>query len=118
LQGAVIGLFRANPIIVSIASLSLIHGIAQRITGGHSIYAAADTLTVFKGKIFGVPAALGVFLLAVLAGELLLRKTRFGLNVYFVGSNLRAATVAGVNTWRTVLEAYGFAGLFAGCSGL
>jgi ribose/xylose/arabinose/galactoside ABC-type transport system permease subunit len=117
-QGLIIGCFRANPLIVSIASLSLMLGIAQFFVGGQTIYAEGEALAVFKQRVFGIPVPAMVFLLAVVAGELILRWTRFGQNVVLVGSNINAATVAGLKTWRTVTGCYLMAGLFTGLSGI
>ncbi|MDB5794591.1 MAG: hypothetical protein JWR25_970 [Noviherbaspirillum sp.] len=118
LQGLIIGCFRANPLIVSIAFLSLILGAAQFFVGGESIYADNAAMSPLKLPVFGVPVAAVVFVLAAIAGELVLRYTRFGQHVIFVGSNPDAATAAGLRTWRTVAACYASAGLFTGLSGV
>lgn len=117
-QGLLIGWFRANPLIISIAFLSLMLGVAQLLVGGQSIYADASGMAPLNRRIGGVPVAALVFVGAVAAGELVLRFTRFGHNVILVGSNLEAATVAGLRTWRTVAGCYMAAGLFTGLSGV
>lgn len=117
-QGLLIGCFRANPLIVSIASLGLILGAAQFLVGGQSVYADTGKLAPLNGRIAGVPVPALVFMAAVAVGELVLRFTRFGQNVILVGSNPEAATVAGLKTWRTVAGCYAMAGLFTGLSGV
>lgn len=117
-QGLLIGVFRANPLIVSIAFLSLMLGVAQYIAGGQSIYVHADALNLLKGRLAGVPIPLLVFLGAVVAGEAVLRLTKFGQNVIFVGANIDAAVVAGIRPWSTVAGSYLAAGLFTGVSGI
>jgi ribose/xylose/arabinose/galactoside ABC-type transport system permease subunit len=117
-QGLLIGLVRANPLIISIAFLSLMLGVAQLLVGGQSIYADAQNMAPLNRRIWQVPVAALVFVGAVVAGELILRSTRFGHNVILVGSNLQAATVAGLRTWRTVAGCYLAAGFFSGLSGV
>lgn len=117
-QGLVIGLFRANPLIVSIASLSLILGVAQYLAGGQTIYVSGDSLSMLKARVLGVPAPLLVFIAAVAAGEFVLRFTRFGYKLILVGSNPDAASVGGLSTWRTVVASYAAAGLFTGVAGV
>lgn len=117
-QGLVVGYFRANPIIVAIAALTLITGGANVITAGRRVYAAAPGADVLKGKLAGIPVELLVFLAVVVVGQFLLTKTQFGRNVYMVGSNMRAATVTGIRTWRTVSGAFLLAGAFSACSGI
>jgi ribose/xylose/arabinose/galactoside ABC-type transport system permease subunit len=117
-QGALIGYFRANPIIVSIMALSLISGVSQVVSQGHAVYAVPDSLAALKGNIVGVPVAGIVLLVAAIAGQLLLRYTHFGHGVVLVGSNLRAAVATGVRTPRIVTGVYAVAGFFSSLSAL
>ena len=41
-QGILVGVFRSNPLIVSIASLSLLFGVAQYLSSGQSMYVEGD----------------------------------------------------------------------------
>jgi ribose/xylose/arabinose/galactoside ABC-type transport system permease subunit len=111
LQGLVIGTLRANPIIVSMAVLALIYGFVTLFTGGRGIYPEGSETDVLKGRIGPLPLPVAAFLVTVGVGELILVATRFGRNLYMVGSNHRAAVAAGVVTWRTVTGAYVMAGL-------
>ena len=116
LQGWIVGYFRANPIIVSMAVLALIYGFVTLFTDGRGIYPEGTEADVLKGNIGPIPKPLAAFLLTVVLGQLMLSFTRFGRNVYMVGSNIRAAEAAGIETWRTVTGAYVVAGLFTACS--
>ena len=119
LQGFLIGWVRANPIIVSIAALALIYGAAQAFADKGTIYADPGTVPAFlKGKIAGVPIEFIVFLLSAAVAQLILSATRFGRNLFMVGSSLRAAEAVGVRTWRTITGAYLWAGLFTSLSGV
>jgi ribose/xylose/arabinose/galactoside ABC-type transport system permease subunit len=116
LQGWIVGYFKANPIIVSMAALALIYGVVTFLTGGRGIYPEGSEADVLKGNIGPMPKPLAAFLLTVVAGQFLLSFTRFGRNVYMVGSNVRAAEAAGIETWHTVTGAYVIAGLCTACS--
>lgn len=48
----------------------------------------------------------------------LVRTTRFGLSLYAVGGNEHGAYANGIDTTRTKILAYGFAGLFVGLAGV
>ena len=111
-QGWVVGYFRANPIIVSMAVLALIYGFVTLFTGGRGIYPEGSETDILKGRIGWVPIPLAAFLFTVVVGQLILSFTRFGRNLFMVGSNRRAALAAGIRTWRTVTGAYVVAGLF------
>ena len=118
LQGWLIGAFRANSLIVSIAALTLLGGVAQYLSQGQSIYVAGETLAVFRKRVAGVPVSLFVLLAVVACGHWVLRYTRFGHQVVLLGSNVEAATVAGLPVVRCTAASYGVAGLFAGVAGV
>ena len=113
LQGLLIGWVRANPIIVSIAALALIYGVTQAFSEKGTVYAGPGIVPAqVKGKIAGVPIEFIVFLLSVTIAQFILSFTRFGRNLFMVGSSFRAAEAVGVRTWRTITGAYLWAGFF------
>ncbi|MAK55646.1 MAG: hypothetical protein CML17_07365 [Pusillimonas sp.] len=117
-QGILVGVFRSNPLIVSIASLSLLFGVAQYLSSGQSMYVEGDVFAWLKARPLGIPATLLVFVAVALCGELILRSTRFGVHTRLVGSNIHASVVAGIRSWRTVTGCYAVAGLFSGVCGV
>ncbi len=118
-QGLLVGWLRANPIIVSIAALALLYGIAQGITESSTLNASPGAgHELIKGTILGVPAEFLVFLGVLVLGQLLLSYTVFGRRVLLVGSGVRAAEAAGIKVWRTVAGAYLWAGLFTAVAGI
>jgi ribose/xylose/arabinose/galactoside ABC-type transport system permease subunit len=118
LQGALVGYIRANPILVSIAALSLLVGGAALATGGQRIYPGGDGLRVFKGRIAGIPVEALYFFATVIVGQFILSWTRIGREMIMVGSNLRAAIAAGVDTGKAVTAAYVLAGACSAVSGV
>ena len=117
-QGALVGYLRANPILVSIAALSLLLGIAEFVTGGARIYPGGAGLTMFKGRIAGIPVEAMIFFATVVVGQFILSFTRIGRVMVMVGSNTRAAAAAGMRTGFAVTVAYGLAGAFTAVSGM
>ena len=119
LQGFLIGWLRANPIIVSIAALALIYGVAEAFAAHGTIYAAAGTsYGGFKGRIAGIPVEFAVFLCVAALGQFILSLTTFGRNLFLIGSSFRAAEAVGVRTWRAITGAYLWAGLFTAPAGI
>jgi len=117
-QGVLVGYFRANPILVSIAGLSLLIGGAAFATGGHRIYPGGEGLHVFKGRVAGIPVEALYFFVTVIAGQLILSWTRLGRVMTMVGSNARAATAAGISTATAITVAYVIAGACSAVSGV
>jgi ribose/xylose/arabinose/galactoside ABC-type transport system permease subunit len=119
LQGLLIGWVRANPIIVSIAALALIYGVTQAFAEKGTVYADAGTIpALVKGKIAGVPIEFIIFLLSAAIAQFILSATRFGRNLFMVGSSFHAAEAAGVSIWPTVTGAYLWAGFFTSLAGI
>ena len=117
-QGLVIGYFRANPIIVSMAALALITGCATLITQGRGVYPEGDAAALLKGRVLGVPMPVAALILTVIVAQVVLAFTQFGRQLYMVGSNWRAALAAGLEPARVVLGAYVAAGLCTALAGV
>ena len=117
-QGVLVGYLRANPILVSIAALSLLLGFAELITGGTRTYPGGSGLTMFKGRVAGIPIEAMIFFATVVVGQFILSFTRIGRVMVMVGSNTRAAAAAGMRTALAVTVAYGLAGAFTAVSGM
>jgi D-xylose transport system permease protein len=66
----------------------------------------------------GVPWAIPIILVIVLAASFLLNRTRFGRYIYAIGGSAEAARRAGVNLARIRTAAFGLAGLMAGIAGI
>jgi len=117
-QGLVIGYFRANPVIVSMAALALITGCAALITQGRGVYPEGDAAALLKGRVLGVPMPVAALILTVIVAQVVLTFTQFGRQIYMVGSNWRAALAAGLEPARVVLGAYVAAGLCTALAGI
>jgi ribose/xylose/arabinose/galactoside ABC-type transport system permease subunit len=117
-QGLLVGYFRANPILVSVAGLSLLIGGADLATGGVRIYPSGEGLQVFKGRVAGIPVEAIYFFATVVIGQFILSWTRVGRVMAMVGSNARAAAAAGINTAAAITWAYVIAGACAATSGV
>jgi ribose/xylose/arabinose/galactoside ABC-type transport system permease subunit len=117
-QGFVVGYFRANPIIVSMAALALITGCATLITQGRGVYPEGDATALLKGRVLGVPIPVAALIVTVVVAQIALSFTQFGRQLYMVGSNWRAALAAGLEPARIVLGAYIAAGLCTAIAGI
>jgi ribose/xylose/arabinose/galactoside ABC-type transport system permease subunit len=119
LQGFLIGWLRANPIIVSIAALALIYGVAEAFAEHGTIYAMPGTsYGSFKGKIAGLPVEFVVLLGVTALAQFILSFTAFGRHLFLLGASFRAAETVGVRSWRAITGAYLWAGLFTAPAGV
>ena len=125
IQGCLVGAFGANPIIVTIAAGGLQEGIFLWLSGGATIVPSfTDTSFQWLNQVVAVPwvgplpLAVMVFIALVVAVEGILRSTRFGQLVYFVGENRPAAIAAGIPTAWVITGAFGVAGLLTAIVGV
>jgi ribose transport system permease protein len=118
-NGTIISRFRINPLIATLATLAIVRGLAFVISGGQEIV-ISDTawLGLGTGAFLEIP-----FIVLVLLGTFLvfgwaMPRTSFGRYTYAIGSNPRAARLAGiaVNRWRMLI--YITCGATAALSGL
>ncbi len=124
--GAVNGLLsvvlRVPSIIITLGTLSAYRGAAYYLSDGYPISGfARDTwfLAIGQQRLFGVVPYNAVILVvfAVIAA-VVLRRTVFGHRLYAMGSNLRAAKLAGINTDLIKVQVLGFSGLSAALAAL
>ncbi|MEU4828716.1 ABC transporter permease [Actinomadura sp. NPDC023710] len=108
------------PFIVTLATMSVIRGLAQLWTQGFSVpidrrlYIAK----IGEAKFLGFSALAWIALGAVVIGAVLLSRTRFGGYVNGIGSQEESVRRAGVNTDRIKMVTLMLAGLAAGVAGL
>ncbi|WP_100812489.1 ABC transporter permease [Microbacterium sp. BR1] len=119
MQGAIIGAFGANPIVVTIAFGILQLGVAQWLTGQSTVYPPSgvdfDFLTATP---LGLPVATFVLVVLVVAAELWSRRTRLGRELVLVGANRRAARAGGLRVTVVATTAFAWAGACAGIAGV
>ncbi|MEP7054803.1 MAG: ABC transporter permease [Actinomycetota bacterium] len=114
-NGLLVAYARLQPILVTLATLSIYQGLALRVLkepGGAVPPAYTNFLTSTKR-----PSGL---LLVALAGGLwwVFRRTRFGMGVFALGNDEVAARANGIAVRRLKVWAYVLAGLFAAAGGL
>lgn len=106
--------------IVTLATLSILRGVAQLLTRGYSIPIASDSPFLFfgRGRIGDIPVPAIIALFVVIAGYIILNHTRFGLYITGIGSNEEAVRRAGVNVRNVKLLVYIISGLVVAIGGM
>jgi ribose/xylose/arabinose/galactoside ABC-type transport system permease subunit len=120
IQGLPVGAWGANPIIVTIGFGSVMEGAIVLITGGSTVNipAGAPSINFLTTSADGIPFGFFVLIVATVALEFVLRRTRLGLSTYLVGENRRAARTAGLPVGRVALGVFVVAGLCAAVAGI
>ncbi len=106
--------------IVTLATLSIIRGLAQLLTQGYSVPIDPDSvfLELGRGRLGPVPIPVIIALVVVIAGYILLNQTRFGTYVTGIGSNEEGVRRAGVNVRRVKTVVYMLSGFLVAVGGM
>jgi simple sugar transport system permease protein/ribose transport system permease protein len=118
LQGAVVGFWAANPIVLTIAAGFAIGGIATWFSGGTPVYATVPAFQVLNDVPLGLPLAVYVLLALTALAQWILRRTTAGRQLYLVGENRAAARAAGLPVGRVTVLAWAFFGACIAVTGV
>jgi ribose transport system permease protein len=115
LNGSLVVLVRIPAFIATLGSLFLISGLTFIVTNGQSArFNGKDFVWWGNGLLGNIPVPFILFLCCAVLGVAILHRTSFGRHVFTIGSNIRAAHVAGVPVGRTILFVFVAVGLFTG----
>jgi ribose transport system permease protein len=132
-SGGLIGRFRLQPFIATLALMVIARGLAKSVSGGQKIsravpqadgsFAYVDLPAVYAlldGKVLGgsLAAVTVVFAACALVAWLLLARLRWGRYLYAIGGNEEAARLSGIPTGGMKVLAYGASGLLAAIAGI
>lgn len=107
---------RVNSLIATLGTLAAFRGAAKLIGDGRSIRLdgfgfLGRSRFAIPGTDVRLPVAVLILLAVALLFSLLMRYTRYGLHMYAMGANPKAARLAGVSLERNVVIAFMLSGL-------
>ncbi len=98
-NGLIVTKLGVNPLITTLAMMTIIRGVALLVVGGRQVI-IADPQRIFRvigtGRIFGVPNQIYIMLFLFIVFFLVLYQTPFGRHISAVGSNENAAKISGL----------------------
>ncbi len=120
LNGALIASLRAQPIVVTLATLIAGRGIAQIISRDGELVSISHPalLALGRGHLGPVPLPVVCAVVAVVAAGFVLRTTALGQQILATGGNPAAARLAGVPVRRTLVIVYTLSAALSGVAGL
>lgn len=122
--GAVNGLFitalRLPSFLVTLATMGLVAGLAQQLTGLQSVPVTDEVFVwIFGGgTVLGVPILMIWTVVMLLVGVHVLRQRRFGAHILAIGNNANAAGVSGIRVSRVRMAVFVISGLTAALAGI
>lgn len=132
ISGTLIGKFKLQPFIVTLAMMVFARGAAKVLSGGQKVstavqidgeYVFVEEPTIFEtlsGKVFGDTVFTATLIAAFVAFLcwILLSRLRFGRYLYAIGGNEESARLSGIPVIKTKLIAYGVCGALAALAGV
>ncbi|MDX9956963.1 MAG: ABC transporter permease [Clostridia bacterium] len=119
-SGFLISRLGIPPILATLGTQQLYTGFAIVLTSGRPL----STLPLLYSKIgnteiFGfIPVPFLLYLLVAIAVGIVLGRTRFGLRLYLLGTNAKAARYAGINNMAVLMRTYMLSGFLSSIAGL
>lgn len=132
-SGFLIGKFKIQPFIATLAMMVFARGLGKWISGGQKVSTAVqqpdgtyqyvdipEIFNVINAKILGgnIAVVTIILLVCILISWILLKKLRQGRYIYAVGGNQEAARLSGVPVNPIKILAFGMSGLFAAVAGI
>ncbi len=112
-NGIFVGIFSIPSFIVTLASMSILQGMILVLSSSHAIMIEHPVMrTLGAGNIGGIPYLLIYTAAIVIIVHVVMTYTRFGANVYAMGSNIHAAQVSGVNIPFMQIKIFIFSAFF------
>lgn len=118
-NGLLIANFGLNPFIVTLATMYIVLTLSTTVSGGFPVSPLPVELGYLStGRILSIPVPVVVAAVALILLQVLLTKSVFGRSVILIGTNARAAEVAGVRVKFHLFAAYLFCGFLIGIGSL
>ncbi len=120
LNGFFVSVLKIVPLIVTLASLYIVRGVALALTGVQSLFffnKVGDA--VAYTRIGGVlPVVIVILVVTLCLVQLVLSRTLFGRQLFAMGNNLAGARIMGIKVKRNTFLTYVISGALAGLAGL
>ncbi len=120
-NGLLVDLARMPAIIATLATLAIYSGLQVIISGGSQVYASqlpSWLANLYVTNWLGAPSFIVIAVVCVVVFGLIMRFTRWGRDLYAMGSNPEAARYMAIPTRRRTYEAFIVCGALAGFGGL
>lgn len=117
--GAINGLLIAKltmpPIIATLGTMILYNGIGMAITNGVSVQVQVHSYAkIGNSTLFSIPVIFLALAITFILVAILLRKTKFGFNLYLTGEHRTVALFSGLKVERTLIATYTLSGFLVG----
>ena len=121
ISGFLVSKGRLQPFIATLVTMTIYRGITMIYTNGKPISNLGNSeflRFIGRGEFLGIPVPVWILLVTFFFFFFLLKKTVLGRKIYAVGSNQKAAAIAGVNINKIKLFVYSVSGFMSALAGI
>lgn len=119
ISGVLVSVLRLNSFIVTLCAMFLYNGLALKISNGRPIMTQDPLLNwLGNGKTLWIPNLIWLFVLIYVVSEYVLRKTKYGRNVFAVGGDVHVAELTGIPVTFYKTSVFVLSGVSASLGGI
>ncbi|MCX5685259.1 MAG: ABC transporter permease [Planctomycetota bacterium] len=118
-NGLLVARVGINPFITTLGMMGVVRGLLEIVTQGKNVSGLPESFKwIGQGTVLGVQHPIIICLVLVAIGDLLLRKSRFLRQNYYIGGSEKAALLSGINVNRMKIFNYVLTGVLAAVAGM
>lgn len=119
LNGVLIAKVGIPAMIATLGTMEIFSGLGVGLTEGAAVFGMPEEYAfIGAGSILGIPVPLVIFVVVMVVFTIALQKKKFGLELYLVGTNRKAARFAGINTDMTIIRTHMVGGFLSAIAGV
>jgi ribose transport system permease protein len=119
MNGLIVAKIGINPFVTTLSSLSLFRGLTLIITRGQNVTGLPKAFKLIgQAKLLEIQNPIIIAVILLVIGDILLRKSRFFRQGYYIGGNEHSARLSGIPVDKIKILAYVLTGLFSAISGI
>jgi ribose transport system permease protein len=119
IMGSLIHYGKVPAFIATLGGMTIVRALVMLVTNASKVLGLPDAIGDFAiDRYFEIPAMVYVWFLTIAIGFIISRYTRFGRNMYAIGSNDEAARLSGIKIGISVIGIYAFSALMSSVAGI
>ena len=119
INGVLTAKVKLNAFVVTLATMTGVRGLVYMYNKEDALAGTSSNFVKWgESNFLGISTSVWIFIILLLVGEFILRKTVHGRNTYATGSNEIAAKNAGINTDKTTLYNFVICSFMAALGGI
>lgn len=119
INGLVVAKLKINAFITTLATMKIFRGLTVVITNGATVTRLPEGFSqIAQASLWGIQSLIPIALVIVIAGDIMLRRSRYFRQNYYIGGNERAAIFSGINVDGVRIASYTICGALTGLAGV